>query len=101
MLAKQLLNPSHHDDKSLLFSGGLQWLIDSATELERAKERDSRRISLLTEDAVQTLSRTKDGKRKLIKAIDKNNGEIESDLGDCERVEDWVSQQTGASRPPY
>ncbi|KAH0358023.1 hypothetical protein KCU83_g548, partial [Aureobasidium melanogenum] len=64
-LARRLLqnNPTVsacNDERTLLFSSGLQWLLDTATEAEKASPRPARqstRVAPLTEDAVRNLDK--------------------------------------------
>lgn len=96
-LAKHLLHPQEPQDKTQLFSSGLKWLLDSATETEKAFMHP-RRVSLLTETAVKRHNKTEDGKRSHVVHEVDSDGEDEAasqfDLGltGARRIDDWVEQ---------
>lgn len=99
-LARQLLHnkaPVHsvHDERTLLFSSGLQWLLDVATETEKKSPRPSRpstRVSLLTEDAVRGLDRH--GRHSRITEV--CDGESDSLSDNRARINAWVSETDAA-----
>lgn len=101
-LGRQLLQnnatiPAMQDDHSVLFSNGLQWLLDMATETEKkaaAKpRRPSTRVSPLTEDAVRGLD--KHGRHSRIHEV-RGTESVNNSSDNRARVNAWVSE-TGAA----
>ncbi|THZ66050.1 hypothetical protein D6C85_08201 [Aureobasidium pullulans] len=98
-LYKQLLHqkplmPALSDDHTVLFSNGLQWLLDTATETERAaadrKRREKRMGAPLTEDAVRAL----DSNPRI-----KDLGDLDSVSAasvDRARIDAWVTEMDAA-----
>jgi len=82
----------------MLFSSGLQWLLDVATEAEKKSptlrpNRPSTRVSPLTEDAVRGLDRHSRYSR-ITEIVD---GQSESTSSDNRaRINAWVSETDGA-----
>ncbi|KAI5202338.1 hypothetical protein E4T39_04726 [Aureobasidium subglaciale] len=91
LLQSQPLCPAMHDERTKLFSNGLQWLLDAATETERdasSPARHSTRVAPLTEDAVRKLD--KHGRHSRIKAVGENES-VASSTVDRARIDAWVS----------
>ena len=102
-LYRQLLQntaPVHagQDERTVLFSSGLQWLLDVATEAESKAPRPSKpsrpstRISPLTEDAVRGLDRH--GRHSRVTEL--RDGESDSSSDNRARVNAWVSETDAA-----
>jgi len=102
-LARQLLQSNAkvaavQDERTLLFSSGLQWLLNVATEAEKKSptprpSRPSTRVSPLTEDAVRGLDRHSRYSR-ITEIVD---GQSESTSSDNRaRINAWVSETDGA-----
>lgn len=100
-LARRLLqsNPTHpalKDERTLLFSSGLQWLLDTATEAEKASPRSVRqstRVSPLTEEAVRKLD--KHGRHCRVKEV-RDTRSMNSSEVDRARIHAWVSETDAA-----
>ncbi|KAH0364843.1 hypothetical protein KCU65_g6559, partial [Aureobasidium melanogenum] len=100
-LARRLLqnNPTIsacQDERTLLFSSGLQWLLDTATEAEKASPRSVRqstRVSPLTEDAIRSLD--KHGRHCRVKEIRDTRSMASSEV-DRARINAWVSETDAA-----
>ncbi|KAG9648781.1 hypothetical protein KCU64_g9673, partial [Aureobasidium melanogenum] len=100
-LARRLLqnNPTVsacNDERTLLFSSGLQWLLDTATEAEKASPRPARqstRVAPLTEDAVRNLD--KHGRHCRVKEV-RDTGSVASSKVDRARINAWVSETDAA-----
>jgi hypothetical protein len=100
-LARQILQnnrttPTTQDDPISLFSNGLQWLLDMATETEKASikpTRQSTRVSPLTEDAVRGLD--KHGRHSRIKEV-RDSESVASSSVDRARINAWVSETDAA-----
>lgn len=97
-LAKKALQPENelndgHSDRTMLFSGGLSWLLNAATEVERANTRNPRRPSLLTEDAVRDFEKSRGAGKKTFSKIDERVGEVDFASNDSQRIDAWISQQ--------
>ncbi|KEQ62399.1 uncharacterized protein M437DRAFT_49186 [Aureobasidium melanogenum CBS 110374] len=100
-LARRLLqsNPTHpalKDERTLLFSSGLQWLLDTATEAEKASPRSVRqstRVSPLTEEAVRKLD--KHGRHCRVKEV-RDTRSMNSSEVDRARINAWVSETDAA-----
>ncbi|KAK6000469.1 hypothetical protein QM012_003715 [Aureobasidium pullulans] len=100
-LARQLL-PSNaalcalKDERTSLFSNGLQWLLDTAAEAERGSPRpvrQSTRVSPLTEDAIRNLD--KHGRHCRDKEV-RDSASVAASKLDRARINAWVSETDAA-----
>lgn len=97
-LAKQALNPStdfpQGSDRTMLFFGGLQWLLDNTVENARTPsfidERPARKS--LTEDAVRQFDRIEGTKR----IIEEEDSRAMQGSG-TQRTNAWIADQTSAT----
>lgn len=100
-LARRLLQnnpsvPALQDERTLLFSSGLQWLLDTATEAEKGSPRPVRhstRVAPLTEDAVRNLD--KHGRHCRVKEV-RDSASVASSKVDRARINAWVSETDAA-----
>ncbi|CAD0088265.1 unnamed protein product [Aureobasidium mustum] len=101
-LARQLLQsnpvvPACKDERTLLFSSGLQWLLDTATEAEKESPRPARqstRVAPLTEDAVRKLD--KHGRHCRVQEVRDSASVASSSKVDRARINAWVSETDAA-----
>ncbi|KER00111.1 hypothetical protein AUEXF2481DRAFT_117596 [Aureobasidium subglaciale EXF-2481] len=102
-LARKLLQnqpqcPAIQGERTKLFSNGLQWLLDAATETEKNAGRPARhstRVAPLTEDAVRKLD--KHGRHSRIQEI-RENESVASSTVDRARIDAWVSETDSVHR---
>lgn len=100
-LARRLLQenpavPACKDERTLLFSSGLQWLLETATEAEKASPRQVRqstRVAPLTEDAVRNLDKHRRHCR--VKEV-RDSDSVASSKVDRARINAWVSETDAA-----
>lgn len=97
LLQKNTTIPAGQYERTLLFSSGLQWLLEAATEAEKKSptpkpSRPSTRVSPLTEDAIRGLDRHGRYSR-ITEVID---GESGSSCDNRARINAWVSETDAA-----